>query len=54
MDELFEFWVAIFGGQIDITPEDLRADEHAERMTLFLKRLSGKLAGACLLVASKG
>ena len=54
VDELFEFWVANFGGPIDVVPQDLLADEPARYMTVYLRRLSGRLAGACLLASSKG
>ena len=55
VDELFELWEAIFGGPIDVTPEALLGHESAQtRMTVYLRRRSGKLAGACLLAVSRG
>ena len=54
VDELFQFWVAMFGGPIDVTPEDILRHDSARGMTVYLRRLSGKLSGACLLATSKG
>ncbi len=54
VDELFEFWVSNFVFPVDITPQDLLEGDPAERMTVHLRRLSGKLAGACLMATSKG
>ena len=55
VDELFEFWEAILGEPNDVTPEALLGHESAQTcMTVYLRRRSGKLAGACLLAASRG
>ena len=54
VDELFEFWVTIFGGPIDVTPEVLLGREVPETIiTAYIRRLGGKLAGACLVATSK-
>ena len=55
VEELFEFWVAIFGGPIDVTPEALLGHEGPEaRLAVYLRRIDGGLAGACLLATSTG
>ena len=54
VDELFEFWVPIFGGPIDVTPEVLLGHEVPKTtITVYVRRLAGKLAGACLVATSK-
>ena len=54
VDELFEFWVPIFGGPIDVTPEVLLGHEVPKTtITVYVRRLGGKLAGACLVATSK-
>ena len=51
--ELFAFWEPIFGGPIDITPETLLGSEGTHsRITVYTRRLSDKLAGACLVASS--
>ena len=55
VDELFEFWEPIFGGPIDVTPEVLLGREVPETViTVYTRRLDGKLAGACLVATSRG
>ena len=55
VDDLFEFWTSIFGGPIDVTPEVLLGHEVPETIiTVYVRRLAGKLAGACLVATSKG
>ena len=51
--ELFRFWEPIFEGQIDVTPETLLGDEVPQsHVTVYITRLNGRLAGACLLAGS--
>ena len=53
VDELFAFWEPIFGGPIDVTPETLLGSEGTQsRVTIYTRRLGGKLAGACLVASS--
>ena len=55
VEELFEFWIRIFGGPIDVTPEALLGHEGPEaRLAVYLRRIDGGLAGACLLATSTG
>ena len=55
VDELFGFWIAIFGEPMDLTPEVLLGEEVAQNHnTVYLRRRDGKLAGTCLLTGSKG
>ena len=54
VEELFEFWVRILGGPIDVTPESLLGHEGPEaQLTVYLRRIGGELAGACLLATSR-
>ena len=51
VDELFEFWTAAFGGTIDVTPGVLLGHEAPHtRIAVYVRRLEGRLAGACLVV----
>ena len=54
VDELFDFWLPIFKGQIDVTPDVLLGHElpHS-RIIVHTRRLNGKLAGACLVATSE-
>ena len=54
VDELFDFWLPIFEGQIDVTPDVLLGHElpHS-RIIVHTRRLNGKLAGACLVATSE-
>ncbi|MXY47257.1 MAG: GNAT family N-acetyltransferase [Chloroflexi bacterium] len=52
-DELLDLWLPIFDGAIDLTREALLGEEvpHS-RITVYTRRLNGRLAGACLLASS--
>lgn len=51
--ELFEFWLPIFEGALDVTPEALLGDEGPDsRVVVHTRRIGGYLAGACLVVSS--
>ena len=52
-DELLDLWLPIFDGAIDLTREALLGEEvpHS-RITVYTRRLNGKLAGACLVASS--
>ena len=53
MNELFEFWTPIFGGPVDVTPDVLLGHELPHtRITVFVRRSSGQLAGTCLVATS--
>ena len=54
VDELFDFWLPIFEGQLDVTPDVLLGHElpHS-RIIVHTRRLNGKLAGACLVATSE-
>ena len=53
VDELFDFWLPIFDGEIDFTPDALLGRElpHS-RITVYTRRIGGELAGACLVASS--
>ena len=53
VDELFAFWLPIFGGEIDLTPEALLGHEvpHS-RIAVYTRRIGSELAGACLVAGS--
>ena len=52
-DELFDFWLPIFGGAIDLPKEALLgAEAPHSRITVYTRRLDGELAGACLVASS--
>ena len=54
VDELFDFWLPIFEGQLDVTPDVLLGHEGARSLiTVYAVRRGGKLAGACLVAASR-
>ena len=55
VDELFDFWLPIFDGEIDFTPDALLGAElpHS-RITVYTRRIGGELAGACLVASSPG
>lgn len=54
VDELFALWDPIFGDPIDVTPEMLLGSEGTQsRVTVYTRRLEGKLAGACLVASSR-
>ena len=47
VDELFDFWLPIFEGQLDVTPDVLLGHELLQsRIIVHTRRLNGKLAGA--------
>lgn len=51
--ELFEFWLPIFEGALDVTPEVLLGHEGPDsRIVVYTRRIEGDLAGACLVVSS--
>lgn len=51
--ELFEFWLPIFEGALDVTPEVLLGHEGPDsRIDVYTRRIEGDLAGACLVVSS--
>ena len=53
VDELFDFWLPIFGGAIDLPKEALLGYEAPDsRITVYTRRLDGELAGACLVASS--
>ena len=53
VDELFEFWLPIFEGALDVTPEVLLGREGPDsRIAVYTRRIEGDLAGACLVVSS--
>ena len=53
VDELFDFWLPIFSGTIDLPREALLGCEAPHsRITVYTRRLDGKLAGACLVASS--
>ncbi len=53
VDELFKFWIPIFGGSIDVTKETLLGHEVPHtRITVYTRRLNEKLTGACLVATS--
>ena len=55
VDELFEFWLPIFEGALDVTPEVLLGHEGPDsRIDVYTRRIGGDLAGACLVVSSDG
>jgi GNAT superfamily N-acetyltransferase len=53
VDELMGLWLPIFDDGIDLTCEALLGEEvpHS-RITVYTRRLKGKLAGACLVASS--
>ena len=53
VDELMDLWLPIFVDGIDLTREALLGEEvpHS-RITVYTRRLRGKLAGACLVASS--
>ena len=54
VDELFAFWEPIFGGPIDVTPATLLGSEASQSIiTVYVRRLGGRLAGACLVASSR-
>ena len=51
--ELFEFWVEVFGNQPDLTKGVLLGEEQEHnRDTLYLTKLSDKMAGTCVVTTS--
>lgn len=53
VDELMELWLPIFEDGIDLTCEALLGDETPHsRIKVYIHRLRGKLAGACLVASS--
>ena len=52
-DELLDLWLPIFDGAIDLTREALLGEEAPHsRITVYTRRLNGRLAGACLVASS--
>ena len=52
-EELFEFWIDIFGVDPDVTREALLGDElEHNRDALYLERQGDRLAGTCLVTTS--
>lgn len=53
VDELFKFWLPIFEGALDVTPDALLGHEAPDsRIVVYTRRIEGDLAGACLVVSS--
>lgn len=53
VDELMDLWLPIFVDGIDLTRESLLGDEMPHsRITVYTRRIEGKLGGACLVVSS--
>ena len=53
VDELFDFWLPIFDGEIDFAPDALLGHELPySRITVYTHRIGGELAGACLVASS--
>ena len=53
VDELLDLWLPIFVDGIDLTREALLGQEAPDaRITVFTRRIDGKLAGACLVASS--
>ena len=54
VDELFEFWLPIFGLPNDLNPETLLGLETPQSLiSAYVSRLDDKLAGTCLVVSSQ-
>ena len=54
VDELFEFWLPIFGLPNDLNPETLLGEENPRSLiTAYTRRLNDKLAGTCLVIRSE-
>ncbi len=52
-DELLDLWLPIFDGAIDLTREALLGAEVPHSLiTVYTRRLNGRLAGACLVASS--
>ena len=55
VDELMELWLPIFQEGIDLTREALLGEEASHsRITVYTRRIDGRLAGACLVASSHG
>ena len=55
VDELMELWLPIFQEGIDLTREALLGEEAPHsRITVYTRRIDGRLAGACLVASSHG
>ena len=53
VDELFEFWLPIFGLPNDLNPETLLGLENPQSLiSVYTRRLDEKMAGTCLVVQS--
>ena len=53
VDELMDFWAPIFVEGIDLTRESLLGHESPDaRITVYTRRIDGRLAGACLVASS--
>ena len=53
VDELMELWSPIFVEGIDLTAESLLGEEMPDaRITVYTRRIGGRLAGACLVASS--
>ena len=53
VDELFDFWLPIFDGALDVTPDVLLGHEGPDsRISVYARRIEGRIAGACLVVGS--
>ena len=54
VEELFEFWLPIFGLPNDLNPETLLGLETPKSLiSAYIRRLSDKLAGTCLVIRSE-
>lgn len=54
VDELFDFWLPIFEGALDVTSDVLLGHEGPDsRVMVYTQRIDEKLAGACLAVSSE-
>ena len=53
VDELFEFWLPIFGLPNDLNPETLLGLEHPQSLiSLYTRRLDEEMTGTCLVIRS--
>ena len=54
VEELFEFWLPIFGLPNDLNPETLLGLENPQSfISAYTRRLGDKLAGTCLVIRSQ-
>ena len=54
VEDLFDFWLPIFGGPIDVTPDVLLGGEGAQSLiTVYIRRRGSKIVGACLVASSR-